>query len=789
MEIAWESPHRIKPEEWAKLVKDLGVVTPPDSARPVRLRKTKGAAADPAAPRSAWGIALARVGRVGRDLGEGRFALLCPWDDTHSEPEGSTENAAGSCVLLPPVEGSYMGLPKCSHAHCAGRRLRDWIEAVGAESYADALAEAQGWKRARGYLRTQDGVYFAKRVPLQLGDEPAPEPGELVEVKPGEVSEGPFKWKPGGSLLNFSVQIAADVQEHDVAGERRYYELTGSVSGRPFCIQVPAGEFSSLKWVAAQLGAGAVIEPGRGTADHARAAIQLTSTPVARDVYARTGWCTVGGREVYLHAGGAVGAEGAVEVRVEPRLAEFLLPAPLEGEALREGIRACAGLFLLAPEITAPLFSAAWRAPLGANHLTILLTAKPQLGKTLLGTLLSQHFGAGFLERKPAGSWLHDSAASLLHMLSVARDVVFLADDLTFSGTAEDSILRTKLDTVVRAVHNGAAPGRLKQDASGLVASNGSPGALLVVTGETPPGGQSLPSRMLLLEMSERLKDDLGPYKALGAQGVFAGTMAAYVRSLAPRISAIRQGLAAEIAHIAGRIGAKHDQRAAELLADVALGVKYFLEFAREHEALDAEGAEELRRRAWEAIGATRQHQGAYQQRQDPAVRFVDIVFELLRSGRAHLTTRDGSPITDPERWGWRRFSNARPPEPSTDGEVIEAPMRPSGTCLGYLVPELGGTLIYLHAQVTLAEVIRVAHDAHDPLPLTPRDLGRRLHDAGLLAKSDAQNKLRTFTARLRVGGHVETGLLCLRADRGAVLEEGEGAVLATPPDSHHEEN
>ena len=758
METAWESPHRIKPEEWAKLVKDLGVVTPPDSARPVRLRKTRGALpADGSVPASAWGIALARVGRVGRDLGEGRFALLCPWDDTHSEPEGSTENAAGSCVLLPPTEGSYMGLPKCSHAHCVNRKLRDWIEAVGPETYADALAEAQGWRRALGYLRTTEGVFFAKKVPLQLGDEPTPEPGELVEAKPGAPVEGPFKWKPGGRLLHFAAEIAADVREHDASGVRRSYELAGSVDGRPFKIRVPSSEFAAMKWVAAELGARAVIEPGRGTVDHARAALQLTSTPREHDVYALTGWREVGGAWVYLHAGGALGAEGPVEgleVSLEDgRIALLGLPAPLAGDALGTAIREEVALWRLAPSVTAIAFPAVFRSLLAPSGLTISLHGPQQSGKTGLATIVQQHVGAGFRERALMGSWKHSTAGSLITKLGIVGDAPFVVDDYLISGNGEDGKFNEKVDQVVRAQHGGAEAGRLHRD-GGLARSGPAPRGTLFSTGESLPPGASLRSRMVMTDMPVALPD-YSRFKTLAREGVFAGLVAAFLVWLAPRIGAVRAGITEEAERIAESLAEGRDQRTALMLAEVALGAKYFLEFAVAHGLPSAE-SEALKSLAWAVLKASRVEQATHQASQAPVARFLELVPSGLSTGHGYLSRPDGEEPPDCTVLGWSIVST---PIITRDGEVLQTRYTHRGDHLGYI----DDGLVWLFLDAAHALVRRLAASSGDPFTITREDLPKRLHEAGLLARTELKTRS-TYCVRKKVGGKIVARLLCLKA-------------------------
>src|ERR671910_2878513 len=98
-------------------------------------------------------------------------------------------------------------------------------------------------------------------------------------------------------LTNFTASITADVAEDDGAEVRRYFEIEADLNGRRTDFTVPSGQFTGMGWVTEHLGAGAIVYPGFGIKDHARAAVQMLSGEIpARRVYSHTGWRKVGGR-------------------------------------------------------------------------------------------------------------------------------------------------------------------------------------------------------------------------------------------------------------------------------------------------------------------------------------------------------------------------------------------------------------------------------------------------------------------------------------------------------------
>jgi hypothetical protein len=229
---------------------------------------------------------------------------------------------------------------------------------------------ARGWRRAREFLLHDGGISGWKRVPFLLRDQEDTVEGGPYQVLPDDVEYA----------INFTARIIGDVKLHGVEGVRRWYDLEATVNGRDLRFRVPAADFGAMSWVANELGADAVIQAGRDSAQKLRVGIQFLSSPVPqRDIYATTGWRRVAGEDVYLHAGGAIGAKGQiadVSVQLPEAAARFALPAPLEGAALRSAVRSCLALFRLgAPSVCIPLFGATWRAPLGASPLTVYLSA------------------------------------------------------------------------------------------------------------------------------------------------------------------------------------------------------------------------------------------------------------------------------------------------------------------------------------------------------------------------------------------------------------------------------
>jgi hypothetical protein len=189
---------------------------------------------------------------------------------------------------------------------------------------------------------------------------------ELKSPPPEDRLESPYRATSGGlvwdkptqngavpvPLTNFTARIVSDVHQDDGAETRRSFEIEAELNSRRTVFTIASSQFSGMGWATEHLGAGAIVYPGFGLRDHARAAVQMLSGEVpTRHVYAHTGWRKIVREWCYLHAGGAIGPIGpipGVEVSLGGgRLGDYILPDPPTGEALVQAVRASLGILNL----------------------------------------------------------------------------------------------------------------------------------------------------------------------------------------------------------------------------------------------------------------------------------------------------------------------------------------------------------------------------------------------------------------------------------------------------------
>jgi hypothetical protein len=642
-------------------------------------------------------------------------------------------------------------------------RLQDVLDAGGAE----ALFRDRALMQALADLAGADPTGFAavrasirERVSLRDLDK-ALRPFRRPAVQP-EVGEGPTYFEQNGciyrtvqtkdgpvpvGLCNFSARLVEDVLHDDGAEQARYLAVLGKLADGSVLSRtdVPACDFARMDWLVPAWGTGAVVYAGMGTKDHLRVALQLLSGDVPRrTVFRHVGWRKVGERWLYLHAGGAVGAEGlidAIPVSLPEPLAGFHLPAPPEGAELTDSVRASLRLLRLGPDrLTFPLLSAVYRAVLGDTDFALHLSGPTGCFKSEVAALAQQHFGLGMDARHLPANW--SSTGNALEVLAfTAKDALLVVDDFCPTGSGNDvQRYHKEADRLLRGQGNRAGRQRLRADAS--LRPTKPPRGLTLSTGEDAPRGQSLRARLLVLEVSPGdfgpQPPDLNPRLSAcqqdAAAGLYAKALAGFLRWLAPQLDAVRARQRGELAELRDRArGGGQHARTPGIVADLALGLRYLLEFALSTGAISDKERAELWRQGWEALVETGSLQAAHLATAEPAGQFLRLLFAALASGHAHVADQEGNEPDEPQRWGWR------PEEYYVGQNGTATRSKPQGDRVGWLVD---GEL-YLEPDASFATVQRFAREQIESFAITAHTLRRRLKEKGFLAMTDvARGKL-----------------------------------------------
>ena len=536
-------------------------------------------------------------------------------------------------------------------------------------------------------------------------------------------------------LTNFNAVIKESVLLDDGLEARREFEIESELFARKVNFTVAASEFATLEWAIKEIGPAATIYPGQR--ESARAAIQASAISAReRRVFAHTGWRKVDGRSVFLHAGGAIGADGAVdgeEVRLAGALSRYDLTDAATSD-VRKSVGASLRLARLGPAaIGFPMLTATCRAVFGGADFAVHVAGETGAYKSELAALFQQHFGAGMDRLHLPAAW--SSTGNSLEVLAFqAKDTLLVIDDFAPQGSAADvARYHSAADRVFRAAGNHAGRGRL--DSTARLREAKPPRALILSTGEDIPRGHSVRARLLVLELQKGtiLPEALTICQMDARNGLYVTAMAAFIRWLAAGYEQIRRTFQQRVYDLRlTAIPHSSHARTAEIVANLQVAFEFYLDFAVQSGALGPTERDRFASECSEALRCAAAAQAQHHAVTEPTSMFLTILRSVLSSGRAHLAPRSGSVPTHPESCGWRRTGS---------GWI------PVGDCVGWD----DGDDVYIEPAAAYRQVQIAGRDAGESLSLTLPTLKRRLKDRGLVASTDSARE--TITVRRNTAG------------------------------------
>ncbi|MBI5284956.1 MAG: DUF3854 domain-containing protein [Chloroflexi bacterium] len=625
--------------------------------------------------------------------------------------------------------------------HNALVRLKSFLEGHGAEV---AIVYLPGGPHAEkvgvdDYLaggRSVGDLIALASTELRLGDR-----GGADDDAPYRATDQGIVWRKqtrdglvDTPLTNFTARIVADIVEDDGAEERRSFEIEATLRQRTQRFRIPAAQFAGMTWATEHLGAAATCHPGIGTRDHARFAIQSRSGDVpTRRIYAHTGWRRTDAGWLFLHGGGAIGADGyldGVATQLTGALSGFVLPEPPTGVERETAVQASLRLLDLGPPaVMAPLLGATYLAPLrellGGDRPDFVPWLHGPTGafKSEIAALAQSHFGRFSRQTLPAS--FTDTANAVERILFAAKDVLAVVDDYhPAHDRREEQTLATNASRLLRGVGNGAGRQRMRADTS--LRPDLPPRALAMATGERLPSGHSTAARMFPVPLA---KGDISSERLTAAQGeahLYAPAMAAYVRWIAQRFGDLQEGLKARFAELCAAARSDGHPRDAAQVAHLQLGLETALQFAGETAAFDAHRLEQVRADAWSAmLSLSRAHQDDLHD-ESPVRIFLALLADGLASRRAVLDSMAGDAPQDAPTWGWlpRRYKDDR-------GHERTEYVRPlGGTFIGHVDSEW----LYLIPEAAMQFVTSAALAGGQHFPVEQGTLLRRLEEADSIA-------------------------------------------------------
>jgi hypothetical protein len=243
----------------------------------------------------------------------------------------------------------------------------------------------------------------------------------------------------------------------------------------------------------------------------------------------------------------------------------------------------------------------------------------------------------------------------------LAKDTVFIADDLKYTGgRTDDDLIKTANDLIMQ-IGNGS--GRDTLTADRRLRNGQRSRCTLICTGEDTPKTQSTFARMLTMEIT---RDDVDERSLTALQiasdaGQFAGLMSAYLVWLAANLDRLKSEFPALVVQLADSETARplsiSHPRAPGIYASLVAAVEIFSEFLQECDLMTFVEINAFQAEIESALQLAFEGQRTYQDDQDPCLRFVELIQTALASGDAHLPDKNTqeAPKVRPHACGWGR--------------------------------------------------------------------------------------------------------------------------------------
>lgn len=474
------------------------------------------------------------------------------------------------------------------------------------------LSQLPETTRPRFFKITQDKLKIGRKdIQELIGTANGKDTGKILSsVKDGQIS---FLGRPLG---NFHCKITHELTIDD--GENQptvRYTVTGKMaSGPPLGqIDIDAGDFAGMNWLARYWGARPIIYVGKGSYHELARAIQEISEGMQRErVYTFTGWARIADQLSFLSASGRIHAEGIdQETRVDlgvNNMRYYELPEPVTGSELFKAVKASLDfLHLGSRAVTGPLWAAMYAAPLTGMaplYALIWVYGTTQSGKSTIAHLALTHFGAGFIQGRQYHApidWM-STPTSIEGACFAAKDVPLVIDDFApqFASVSDAKEMHRKAHYIVRSVGNRSSRGRsqanLKERQTRV------PRGLVISTAENPLVGQSTVGRMIYIQVA---RGDILPVdgsnnplldaaQKAGQEGQYAQAMTAFLQYLAANWDAVKTHFLARVEATAAALRAEKPQLQSRLpdyyailteASGLVLAVFNKLGFISEHEA------------------------------------------------------------------------------------------------------------------------------------------------------------------------------------------------------------
>lgn len=369
-------------------------------------------------------------------------------------------------------------------------------------------------------------------------------------------------------------------------------------------------------------------------------------------IYQQTGWRKIGGQWAFLHAGGAIGADG-VTVELQGRNTQYVFP---DSESTGRWDTVKRFLDVAPRSITLPLLAMVFLGPLNEtfrragyepSFLLMLLGVTGSM-KSTLAALALNFFGENWNNKNLPHSF-KDTANALEKSLFLTADVLAVIDDLHPAGSRlEAARMAATFQAVSRSV--GDRTGRQRMNADSSLRRSYAPRGNVIITGEDFPDiGQSGTARNIVIELKKGDVDTKTLSEVQANTVHLAEVMRDFIKWLLPRYNRFPEAAKTLFLSLRERAQGVGHGRTAEAIAHLQIGISVFAMFMHEVGVFTEAEREALRDESWQIFTALAEEQYRRIQQDKPTVLFLSALKELLDTKEYTLGALKGvHPYSEP---------------------------------------------------------------------------------------------------------------------------------------------
>ncbi len=409
-------------------------------------------------------------------------------------------------------------------------------------------------------------------------------------------------------FTNFRAKVEA---EHVCIGidesKNRTLTVRTSLDGKVTKHTVPYDDFQNNSWIGRHLGLDAKIDykviKGRYTL--AEVITELSPDKVKFTEVAKIGIYKHEGEICYVHSGGAITANGThrtdIKSNISGSLKQVCIPSLTEGDdpsSLVEQFLEAGKISEANPCMSSLLFASATRAPLTdlkSNTVVPGCVGNTGVFKTSMALVWQACFSPSLKE--PICNF-NSTARSTELTLQQGGNTLIILDDLTPKHTGKDT--EDCFEIVFGGVGNGS--GRTLKNSTTTNAIIASLKSIPLITGEIYPNAtQSRKERIVIakVEAGDVELDKLTNYQKIAASGALAKVIGMFIAYILSNYEQLRQSIDKVFEDYRDKanhiLGHGYHRRAPSNVADLMLGIHYFLKFCWESDYLAKDKATQIK--------------------------------------------------------------------------------------------------------------------------------------------------------------------------------------------------